>query len=198
MEIQTNFKKHINSSTLTLYFLLLIAVFLLASALPSYFNTNFIIDVKELKISLTDSNVGQIKLTDRVIHATLHFESTKFYDFLLVDKNETADLLSLLFVIFVIIQLLRINWYWKDKRFTSKLYAQIDALGIVASIMFIFSQVQDRYLHHLVERLSADTMELNQKWVLLILSIVMIVFSVLLKSLSKEGNRLQEVNDLTI
>ncbi|RYG18463.1 MAG: DUF2975 domain-containing protein [Chitinophagaceae bacterium] len=171
---------------------------LLWGIVASSFNKDFVVRVVEQKSSFLDVKTAQYHIESRQVHSQLRFESDKFLDYVFVDKTTDSNLFLFLFTAFVFYQLMRIKTLWYHQYFTQKLYVNIDTLGYVAGVMFFFSRIQELYLNKLVGGMSNETLTVDHNSYLLIISVVIILLSSVLKSFAKQGNKLQEEQDLTI
>ncbi len=198
MRLINYFKKYRKSTDILLLVLFIGNLVLLGDTVISSFNKDFVVDVVETKPSLANVNGSSFAVDNREISGHLKFSSDKFVDFLLVNKTPHSNLLLFVFTAFVLLQLMRIKTLWYHQYFTKKLYSSIDTLGIISSAMFIFSRIQEIYLVKLVKNMSAGQLSPDIDTHFLTISVVMMLLSAVLKSFAKQGNKLQEEQDLTI
>lgn len=170
----------------------------LGEIVSSSFTKNFVVNVVENRSNLSDIKTDNYQIESREVYSQLKFKSVKFFDFVFVNKVADSNLFLFLFTAFVLFQLMRIKALWYRQYFTKKLYVNIDALGYIAGVMFIFSSVQVYYLKELVKEISGATQTADINSSLSIICAVVILLSGLLKSFAKQGNKLQEDQDLTI
>lgn len=191
-------KRYFNHINLILFLALLVTVYFAIETLVGYFNTDFIVGVEERGLKLVNYSTQNYNIDERHVYSVLHFKSNKFLDFLFVNKTPDYYLPFVLFVVFVLFQMLKININWYEKKFTKKLYYLIDVLGFVSVIMFIFSRIQYWYLKKLVEEITSGTLFLDNDQHLNSFAIGMMVLSIALRGLVKQGKKLQQEQDLTI
>lgn len=192
------FKRHRKSTDILLLVFLLGNLILLGIIISSSFNNDFVVNVIERENHLIDTKQVSYHIEQREVYGQLKFKSEKILDYVFLNKVPDANLITFLFSAFIIFQVMRIKSLWYHQYFTKKLYANIDALGFIAFIMFIFSRVQERYIKHLVNEISNAKLIAETSSVLLTISVVVMLLSNILKSFAKQGNILQEERDLTI
>lgn len=177
---------------------LLVTVYFSIETFTSYFNTDFVISVKELGVKLGDYSAKNYSIDERHVHGTLHFKSNKFLAFLFVNKTPDHYLPLVLFIVFVLFQMFRINANWYEKKFTKRLYNLIESMGFVAGIMFGFSRIQNWHLRKVVQELANNTFLIdNDQW-LNSFAIAVMIISLMLRSFAKQGEKLQKEQNLTI
>lgn len=198
MRIINYLKKYRKSTDILLLVFFVGNIVLLGDIIVHSFNYDFVVNAIENKSNLPDVKGVSYGIEHREVHSQLKFKSEKFLDFLFVNKTPDENIVLFLFTAFVLFQLIRIKTLWYHQYFTQKLYANIDALGYVSGIVFFFSRIQERHLHKLVNEISNGTLTADINSSLLTISIVIMLLSSLLKSFAKQGNKLQEEQDLTI
>ena len=198
MRIIRYLKNYRKSTDILLLVFFTCNLIVLGDIISSSFNKNFVVNVIEHKSNLPQLRVQNYHIEEREVHSELRFRSEKFLDFVFVNKTVDSNLFLFLFTAFALFQLMRIKALWYQQYFTQKLYTSIDTLGYVAGVMFFFSRIQDYYLNKLINEMSEGKLVIDHNSFLLIISIVIIFLSSLLKSFAKQGNKLQEDQDLTI
>lgn len=198
MRIINYLKKYRKSTDILLLVFFIANLLILGDAIFSSFHKKFVVDVVEHNTKLGDVKGENYSIESRRIDGLLKFSSEKFFDFVFVSKAPGTNLLLFAFTAFVLFQLMRIKALWYHRYFTKKLYASIDALGYVAGVMFIFCRIQEIYIKKLVEKMSNGLLKADIDTEFLTLVVVIMILSPLLKSFAKQGNKLQEEQDLTI
>lgn len=192
------FKKYFSYINVMLFLGLFVTAYFSIEVLKSYFNNDFVINVKERGVVLADYSSLNYHVGEREVHSVLLFKSNKFLDFLFVNKTSDHFLPLALFIAFVFFQMFRINANWYEKKFTNRLYNLIHALGFVAGIMFLFSRIQNWYLRKLIQEMSNNNLLLDEDQWLNSFAVAVMVISLALRSFARQGNKLQEEQDLTI
>ncbi|MCY1530099.1 hypothetical protein D9M68_652750 [compost metagenome] len=166
--------------------------------LLQYNHSEFSVEVAGNKAHLADVKSGAYTLSELQIHGLFHFKSSRFLDVILMNKVPDTNLLFSSFTAIIIFQLIRIKSLWYHQRFTSRLYRNIDALGIIALIMFILARVQERYVVNRITELSAGSYEAVVRFYMTSVSVIIIILSGILKSFARQGNLIQDEQKLTI
>lgn len=198
MRIINYLRNYRKSTDILLLLFFVFNILILGDIITYSFNKDFVVDVVENQSKLTDIKAANYQIDHREVYSELKFRSVKFFDFVFVNKSSDSNLFLFLFTAFVLFQLIRIKTLWYHQYFTKKLYASIDTLGYVAGVMFFFSRIQEYYLNKLVIEISNGTQTANINSYLLVISVAVILLSSVLKSFAKQGNKLQEEQDLTI
>ncbi len=198
MRLINYFKKYRKSTDILLLVFLFANFLILGEIIISSFNKDFVVDVVENKSNLSEVKSANYVIESREVYGELKFRSSKFFDFVFVNKKANSNLFVFLFTAFVLFQLMRIKALWYHQYFTKKLYSNIDVLGYVAGVMFIFSRIQEIYIKKLVHKMSNGMLKADIDSEFLTLVVVIMILSPLLKSVAKQGNKLQEEQDLTI
>ena len=192
------YKKYFSYINVMLFLGFWVTVYFSIETFTSYFNTDFVINVKERGVKLGDYSAQNYNIDERHVHSILHFKSTKFLDFLFVNKTSDHYLPLILFVVFVFFQMFRINANWYEKKFTKRLYNLIETMGFVAGIMFFFSRIQNWHVRKVVQELGNNTLLLDEDQWLNSFAIAVMIISLMLRSFAKQGKKLQKEQDLTV
>lgn len=197
MEKSGRFIAFVNGTNLVLWILMIIVIYLILQILPSYFNNQFVINVED--ISRRSANINKInyQLTGQTVIAQLIFRSDRFLDYLFTGKDESVNLISLLFFLTTLVQLQRIHWHWKNQEFRYKLLGIINNPPILGTVIFIYASIQSRYLNSLAKKISPNFRYVHDYY-LLALCASIVIFGFLLKGFAKRGQNLQELNDFVI
>ncbi len=198
MKIIDYLKRHRKSTDVLLLIFFVGNIVLLGDVILSSFNNKFSIDVVEKQSSLPVVKDKGYTIANREVHSQITITSEKFLDFVFLNKKADLNLFFCLFTAFVLFQLMRIKSLWYHQYFTKKLYASIDALAYAATLMFLISRIQEYYLKNLVDEISKGRLVVDPSYDLLIIIVMIMILSNLLKSFAKQGNRIQEEQDLTI
>gem|GEM_PF-2501845 len=181
-----------------LLFFLIMNLIYLGWMLTQYVGSDFSVGIIDTTSALSDTETGMYVVNGREVHGMLHFKSNRFLDVVFINKVPDSNLLLCLFSALIIFQLMRIKSLWYHQRFTGRLYGNIDALGLIAFIMFILARVQERYLVHRLSELTAGAYEAVLSFYMTAVSAMLIILSQVLKSFAKQGNILQDEQELTI
>ncbi len=198
MRIIQFFKKHRKSTDILLLVLFIGNIVLLGDIIASSFTKDFVIDVIENKNNLPVVKNEDYIIEHREVHSTIKFRSEKLLDFLFINKTSAPNPILFLFTASVIFQLMRIKSLWYHQYFTQRLYANIDALGLLAVVMFIFNRIHEYYLKNLVEEMSKGKLIADIDSNFIAITAVVMILSAVLKSFAKQGNKIQQEQELTI
>lgn len=190
-------KKQLKPEVFLLAILLFIAADLLITILPSYFRPLYVIPIKSSSSSLPHATEVYV-VKDAMATGDLWFKSDRFLDYFMVDKSTTIGIVSLLLLVLILVQLLRINLMWHSQNFTGKLYQNIDSLTVIGSISFLYSRIQAYYLNERLHELTKHALTFDDNYIVLTVSASIALFGVLLKAFAKRGNQLQVEQALTI
>lgn len=196
--LTTFFKRYRKSTDFLLLFFLIMNLIYLGWMLIQYVGSDFSAGIIDTTSALSDTKTGMYVVSGREVHGMLHFKSNRFLDVVFMNKVPDSNLLLTLFSAFIIFQLMRIKSLWYHQRFTGRLYRNIDALGLMAFIMFILARVQERYLVHRITELSAGAYDAVLSFYMTTVSAMLMILSQVLKSFAKQGNILQDENNLTV
>ena len=198
MKVINYLKRYRKSTDILLLIFFIGNIVLLGDIIFSSFNNKFIIDVVEKQSDMPMVKDKMYTIVNREVHSQISITSEKFLDFVFLNKTADLNLFFCLFTAFVLFQLMRIKSLWYHQYFTKKLYASIDALAYAATLMFLISRFQEYYLKNLVDEISKGALVAHTSDYLLISVVVIMLVSNLLKSFAKQGNKIQEEQNLTI
>jgi hypothetical protein len=198
MKLNLLVKKHVTTLNLMLIFLAVVVGYYLISILMSIGNADYIIAVIEKKAIISKQQDQAYTLSDRQVYSILHVRADSFLDFIMLDKQIDCNIIQLLLSLLALFQIHRINANWYDKKFSQDLYSMIDTLSIMATVMWLFSGVQEWYQKGVLKEISKDQLVVDGNHVFLYVGIGLLLMSAALKSFAKHGSRLQQEQDLTI
>lgn len=196
MKILKLINHYASSIDYLLVFFLVINLYLIGHSIITGVDKDLKIPVREVhSVALPAQHMN---LSDRQITGMLSYKADGFFDYIFVDRKNDEPLSALLASAIVLFLLIRIKYLWSFQRFSLKLYRTIDFLSVFGVIIYVFSRIQDRFLANLVLRVSEGKLQVEDNSFLLSLSATVILFAGLLKNFAKQGNKIEEEQNLTI